>query len=151
PVGLVAFDTIIRASLPPRSKRTQLGSMLAALCHLNPAGETDGPHCLPHLPTQTRGETPALVFNRLPTAPPPVLGSLHRLRHRGHEIILFHILDEAEVHFPFEGMIEFEDVEDHDKLTLDARGMRTDYLQAVGEFQSFYRAECAKANIDYVA
>ena len=38
--------------------------------------------------------------------------SLHHLRHRGNEVILFHILDEAEVHFPFEGLIEFEDVED---------------------------------------
>src|SRR2546430_1814777 len=31
--------------------------------------------------------------------------------------------------------IEFEDVEDHDKLTIDARGMRGDYLQTLGEFQ----------------
>ena len=28
-------------------------------------------------------------------------------------MILFHILDEAEVQFPFEGMVEFEDVEEH--------------------------------------
>ena len=60
------------------------------------------------------------------------------------------LFDEAEVHFPFEGMIEFEDVEEHAKLTLDARGMRGDYLKSLAEFQDFYRRECAKANIDYV-
>ena len=79
------------------------------------------------------------------------LDRLHHLRHRGHDVILFHILDEAEVHFPFEGTIEFEDVEEERKLTLDARGMRPDYLKSLAEFQAFYRTECAKANIDYVA
>ena len=54
------------------------------------------------------------------------------------------------MHFPFEGVIEFEDVEGGDRLTLDARGMRDDYLQAVEEFREYYRDECAKANIDYV-
>jgi len=33
---------------------------------------------------------------------------------------------------------------------LDAKGMRSDYLQAIAEFQEQYRGECAKANIDYV-
>ena len=52
--------------------------------------------------------------------------------------------------FPFEGLIEFEDAETPDRLTLDAQGMREDYLEAVEEFRETYRSECAKANIDYV-
>jgi uncharacterized protein (DUF58 family) len=150
PVGLVTFDTQIRTSLPPRSKRTQLGTMLAVLSNLRPAGQTDVAQCLHQLAAMVRGRGLIMLFSDLLTAPEPILQSLHHLRHRGHEIIVFHILDEAEVHFPFEGLIEFEDVEDHDKLTLDARGMRGDYLQALREFQDFYRRECAKANIDYV-
>jgi hypothetical protein len=54
------------------------------------------------------------------------------------------------VHFPFEGVVEFQDVEEDRKLTLDARNMRADYLQSLGEFQENYRRECARANIDYV-
>src|SRR5271165_3971169 len=45
PVGLVTFDTQIRASLPPRSKRTQLANILALLSNLNPAGQTDIAAC----------------------------------------------------------------------------------------------------------
>src|SRR5207245_2475889 len=41
PVGLVTFDTQIRTSLPPRSKRTQLGNILSILANLKPAGTTD--------------------------------------------------------------------------------------------------------------
>src|ERR1700722_13251677 len=92
-----------------------------------------------------------MIFSDLLTDPEPVLQSLHHLRHRGHEIILFHVLDEAEVHFPFDGLIEFADVETADKLTIDAKGMRGDYLQAVESFQATYREECSKANVDYVA
>src|SRR5262245_54522970 len=150
PVGLVAFDTAIRASLPPRSKRTQLGAMLSLLANLRPTGETAIAPCLHQLAAMIRGKSLVMVFSDLLTDPGPVIESLHHLRHRGHEVILFHILDEAEVHFPFDGLIEFTDVETPDRLTLDARGMRTDYLSAVREFQETYRVDCAKAQIDYV-
>jgi uncharacterized protein (DUF58 family) len=150
PVGLVTFDTRIRACLPPRSKRTQLATMLAVLANLKPAGETDVGACLHQLAAMIRSKSLVMLFSDLLTDPEPVLESLHHLRHRGNEIILFHILDEAEVYFPFEGVIEFEDVEEHDKLTIDARSMRSDYLQEVGQFRERYREECAKANIDFV-
>src|SRR5471030_1115188 len=46
PVGLVAFDTKIRSSLPPRSKRSQLANVLAVLANLQPTGQTDVAACL---------------------------------------------------------------------------------------------------------
>jgi uncharacterized protein (DUF58 family) len=150
PVGLVTFDTRIQASLPPRSKRTQLGTILAVLANLKPSGQTDVSQCLHQLAAMIRSKSLVVLFSDLMTEPEPVLQSLHHLRHRGNEVIIFHILDEAEVHFPFDGVIEFEDVEVHDKLMVDARGIRGDYLKAVTQFQEFYRTECAKANIDYV-
>jgi uncharacterized protein (DUF58 family) len=150
PVGLVTFDTQLRTSLPPRSKRTQLGNILSVLANLKPAGTTDLAGSLHQLASMIRGKSLVMVFSDLLTDPGPVLGALHHLRHRGNEVILFHILDEAEVHFPFEGLVEFEDVESPDRLTVDARGMRDDYLDELGRFQQFYRTECSKANVDYV-
>lgn len=91
-----------------------------------------------------------MLFSDLLTDPKPVIDSLHHLRHKGNDIILFHILDEAEVHFPFEGVIQFEDVEEEQKLTLDAKGMRKDYLDAVEEFRTRYREDCVRAGIDYL-
>lgn len=151
PVGLVTFDTRIQACLPPRSKRTQLGTILAVLANLKPTGQTDVAACLHQLVAMIRTKSLVMVFSDLLTDPVPVIQSLHHLRHRGNDIILFHILDEAEVHFPFEGVIEFKDVEEEQKLIIDARGMRPDYLHALGEFREYYKAEAAKANIDYVA
>jgi uncharacterized protein (DUF58 family) len=150
PVGLVTFDTKIQAALPPRSKRTQLANILALLSNLKPAGATDVAACLHQLAAMIRNKSLLMIFSDLLTDPEPVIKSLHELRHRGHDIMLFHVLDEAEVHFPFEGLIEFQEVEGTGKLMLDARNMRGDYLKSVSEFQDLYRTECARAGIDYV-
>ncbi len=150
PVGLITFDTQIRASLPPKSKRTQLGAILGILANLKPSGTTDVAHCLHQLAAMIKTRGLVMLFSDLLTDPEPLIHSLHHLRHGGHEVIVFHILDEAEVKFPFDGVIEFEDVEMHDKLVLDAPGIRPDYLKALREFTGHLREECFKANIDYV-
>jgi uncharacterized protein (DUF58 family) len=150
PVGLVTFDTRIQASLPPRSKRTQLGTILAVLANLKPAGKTDVAQCIHQLAAMIRSKSLVMLFSDLLTDPEPVLQSLHHLRHRGNEVILFHILDEAEVHFPFDGVVEFEDVESPQTLTIDAPGMKQDYLESLRAFQERYREECARVDIDYV-
>jgi uncharacterized protein (DUF58 family) len=150
PVGLVTFDTAIRAALPPRSKRTQLASILSLLSSITPSGQTDVAASLHQLASMIRNRSLVMLFSDLLGEPEPVIDALHRLRHRGHEVILFHILDEAEVHFPFDGLVEFTDPESAEKMTLDARGMRGDYLQAVEQFREKLRQECFRARIDYV-
>lgn len=150
PVGLVAFDTQIRQCLPPRSKRTQLATMLALLANLKPAGQTDIAHGLSQLAAMVRSKSLIMLFSDLLADPGPILQSLHQLRHRGHEIIVFHILDEAEVHFPFDGLVEFRDAEENRRMTLDAAGMKPDYVAAVRQFRSQYQEACVKVGIDYV-
>src|SRR5712672_2568309 len=87
PVGLVTFDTAIRASLPPRSKRTQLGQILSLLANLKPSGTTDIAGSLHQLASMVRGKSLIMVFSDLLTDPAPVLKALHHLRHRGNEVI----------------------------------------------------------------
>src|SRR5216684_3037465 len=151
PVGLVAFDTQIRSCLPPKSKRAQLGSILALLANLKPAGQTDVAHGLSQLAAMIRSKSLIMLFSDLLADPEPIMRSLHMLRHRGHDIIVFHILDEAEVHFPFEGLVEFKDVEEDRRMTVDAPGMKPDYLEAVKQFRAKYKEDCARVGIDYLA
>src|SRR5207237_4960085 len=93
PVGLVTFDTRIQASLPPRSKCTQLGTILAVLANLKPAGQTDLAGCVHQLAAMIRSKSLVMIFSDLLNDPEPVLESLHHLRHRGHDLIIFHILN----------------------------------------------------------
>ena len=59
-------------------------------------------------------------------------------------------LDEAEVAFPFDGMVEFTELETEEKLVVDADGARREYLEAVQAFREDYRRTCFHAGIDYV-
>ena len=91
-----------------------------------------------------------MVFSDLLAEPEPIIRALRQLRHRGHDVILFHILDEAEVKFPFSGMVEFEEPESHDKLQVDASNFKADYIKQIEEFREMYRLECLQSRIDYV-
>ncbi len=150
PVGLLTFDEKIRNSLAPKSRRTHLGDVLSLLANLNPAGKTDIAPSLTQIAAMLRHASLVMVFSDLLAEPQPVLQALHRLRHRGHDVILFHILDEAEVQFPFDGMVELEEPESRDRLALDAASFRRDYLAELGDFREAYRRECFQAGIDYV-
>src|SRR6202521_3183707 len=131
PVGLIAFDDKIRHSLPPRSKRTQLSAVLSLLANLRPTGQTDIAKSLTQIAVMLRHRSLIMLFTDLFADPDPIIHALRRLRHGGHDVILFHILDEAEVKFPFDGMIEFEEPETREKLRVDATSLRRDYLSAV--------------------
>src|SRR5437868_6552501 len=63
PVGLVTFDTQIRTSLPPRSRRTQLGTILSVLANLKPAGTTDVANCLHQLASMIRSKSLVMLFS----------------------------------------------------------------------------------------
>ena len=150
PVGLITFDERIRSSLRPRTRRGHLGDVLSLLANLQPGGATDIAHSLVQVAAMLRHASLIMVFSDLLGEPGPILQSLYRLRHGGHDVILFHILDEAEVHFPFHGMVELEDPEDHRRLAVDANAFRGDYLAELDAFRDTYRRECSQARIDYV-
>jgi uncharacterized protein (DUF58 family) len=150
PVGVVAFDTQVTQSLPPRSKRTQLGNILSLLAKLSPKGETDVAKSLHQVAGMIRHRSLVMLFSDLLGDPGPIFKAFHRLRHAGHDLIVFHILDEAEALFPFEGMLELEDNETNEKLVVDAEGIKADYLEEVAAFIANYRKECLGARIDYV-
>jgi uncharacterized protein (DUF58 family) len=151
PVGLITFDEKIRESLPPRSKRTQIGHVLSLLSKLQPAGKTEIAKSVIQIAAMLRHRSLVMIFSDLLADPEPILKALRRLRHGGHDVILFHILDEAEVRFPFDGMVEFEDPETNEKLQVDADGFRKDYLNEVQAFCDHYKRQCRQSGIDYVA
>ena len=150
PIGLVTFDQRLRDVIPPKSKRTQLGLILAHLANLKPTGPTDIAKSVTHLVSLLRHKSLVMLFSDLLAEPGPVFQALRRLRHRGHDVILFHILDEAEVSFPYEGMIEFEDPETQQKVVVDATSYRQDYKSEIDAFRALYRQECFQTGVDYV-
>jgi uncharacterized protein (DUF58 family) len=150
PIGLITFDEKLRHSLPAHSKRTQLGNILAMLAQARPGGPTEVATNLRRIAAMIRHRSLLMLFSDLLVDPEPVIQSLQLLRHAGHDVILFHVLDEAEATFPFDGMVDLQDPESEAHQLVDADGMRADYLEAVNELCGRYRRECLSMGADYV-
>ncbi|MEZ6058023.1 MAG: DUF58 domain-containing protein [Planctomycetaceae bacterium] len=150
PVGLMTFDEKFRASLPPKSKRSQLGNLLALLAQAKPAGMTDVAGALRRFAGMVRHKSLVMLFSDLLSDAGPILDAVRMLRFAGHDVILFHVLDEAEVTFPFQGMCDFLDPESERRELVDAAAVRSDYLEALQELRDRYQRECRAVGADFV-
>jgi uncharacterized protein (DUF58 family) len=165
PVGLMSVGDKLRALLPARSRRGHLGDVMAQLSRLEPTGSTDLAGCITQIAAMLKHHSLVMIFSDLlPSSPPSgngsnaddedeienVISALARLRHGGNDVIVFHVLDQAEVEFPYEGPVQFEDSESGETITVDATGFRADYLAQLDEFREAYREGCNRLRIDYL-
>jgi uncharacterized protein (DUF58 family) len=150
PVGLVTFDEQIKNCLQPKSNRQQIGNVLSLLANLQPQGTTDIARSLGQLAAMLKHASLVMIFSDLLADPEAILAALRRLRHDGNDVILFHILDEAEVQFPFTGLVDLEEPESHTHLEIDADSFRRDYLKEIKSFRESYHRDCFQSGIDYV-
>ncbi|GAA5505357.1 DUF58 domain-containing protein [Novipirellula caenicola] len=150
PVGLLTLGEKVRAELPARSRRGHLGDVMARLTQMKPEGNTDLAASLTQVAAMLKHHSLVMLFSDLLDDSEATLSALARLRHGGHDVIVFHILDEAEVNFPYDGPVQFEDSETSETITVDATGFREDYLTQLNEFRDNFRERCANLRIDYV-
>ncbi len=71
------------------------------------------------------------------------------LRHRRHDVMVFHILDDDELQFPFAGMTKFEGLEEQPDLLCDPRSLRDGYLEALEDYLTDVRRGCTRIGVDY--
>jgi hypothetical protein len=91
-----------------------------------------------------------ILVSDLLDEPAQILKGLRLFRFKGNDVIVFHILDQAELELPFEGNILFEDLEAANlNVIADPRAIRQTYRQVVEEFTSQMRKECHDSSIDY--
>ncbi len=149
-VGMGAFNNRIREYARPRSKRSHLGNILAMLSECRPEGGTDVAGSIHEAAAMIRKRGLVILLSDLLEDPDELEKALAHLRYRGHDVILFHILDSAEANFPFRGAMEFTDPETGARLKVDADAARADYLGAVSRFVSDLRRRCRALRVDYV-
>ncbi|MFN8708134.1 MAG: DUF58 domain-containing protein [Planctomyces sp.] len=150
PIGLVTFDDQLRASLPARSRRSQLGDILALLQKCQPSGSTKIAENLRQFGAMIRHRSLMMLMSDLLSDQEEIISAVRMLRHRGHDVILFHILDEAEVTFPFTGSVDFLEPESQENQIMDASAIRSDYLDALREMRERLRSVCLQIGADYV-
>jgi uncharacterized protein (DUF58 family) len=148
--GLVTFSNRIENIIPPRAKRDYLTQIVHALENQRPGGETNVGRILEEIAGQIKRRGIVVLVSDLLDEPAQILKGLRLFRFKGNDVIVFHILDQAELDLPFEGNILFEDLEAANlNVIADPRAIRQTYRQVVEEFTGQMRKECHDSSIDY--
>jgi uncharacterized protein (DUF58 family) len=148
--GVITFSDRIENFVPPRAKRDYLTQILHALETRGPAGETNVGKILDELAGQIKRRGLIILVSDLLDEPEIVLKGLRQFRFKGNDVIVFHLLDPAELDLPFDGNILFEDLEAANlNVVADPRSIRATYRQVVQEFVTDMRKRCHDDAIDY--
>jgi len=147
--GLIAFDSDIRQTLPARASQSHLDAITKTLHVSKPKEKTDIAKILRRVAEATPQRGMVVIFSDFLVDREPLIKGLEMLRHRRQDVMVFHILDDDEVAFPFSGTTRFEGLEELPHLLCDPRALRDGYLEALEEYLVEVRRGCSKLGIDY--
>ncbi|MDR1989663.1 MAG: DUF58 domain-containing protein [Acidobacteriaceae bacterium] len=147
--GLSAFDDRILVRLPPSARGGHLHSLLVTLERLTLGQQTNVSKPLHQLAETIRKRGMVVLISDLLDEPERVVRGLKHFHYRGTEAIVFHLLDPAEVAFPFERATRFEDLETGQEVMAVPALVREHYKKALGDLVERYKRELGAAGIDY--
>tara|TARA_R110002072_G_scaffold228234_12_gene385394 strand:- start:38008 stop:38922 length:915 start_codon:yes stop_codon:yes gene_type:complete len=150
-VGLTMFDETVCRQIPPSNTRQSLGHLFSALEGAKTRDQkTKIGTVLHELAGQLRQRGMVMIFSDLFDEPKDVIQGLREIASRGHDVVVFHIMDHDELEFPFERMTMFEGMEQLPELLCDPKSLRDAYLTEVNGFAEEIRKGCLAQRIDYV-
>ena len=150
-VGLTLFDEVVAKQVPPSNTRQSLGHLFAGLEGAKTREQkTKIGTVLHELAGQLKQRGMVMIFSDLFDEPKEVIQGLREIRSRGHDVIVFHVMDHDELEFPFERMTMFEGMEQLPELLCDPKSLRDAYLAEVNGFAEEIRKGCLAQRIDYV-
>jgi uncharacterized protein (DUF58 family) len=148
-VGLVTFDTAVRDFIPPRGHARHFRAVVETLERATPGGDTDLAGVLHEIAERIRRRSLVIVISDFFDDVEAVLNGLQHFCHRRHEVIVFHLLDPAEIDFPFERITLFEGLEGDAEIVVDPRVMRAGYRNAFAAYLDSLRRGCTEKGVDY--
>lgn len=149
-VGLVTFSTKVQKNLPASSHPNHLKLMLHELENTVVDDQTDVAQVFPELARQIRRRGMIVLFSDLFLDIPTLAEALKQFRLRKHEVIVFHVMHDDELTFPFQDNTLFRGLESPVQLHTEPRALKRAYLDAVEKFLGEVRKTCAATGVDYV-
>lgn len=148
-VGLLTFDTEVRSHTPASRRRGQLMTILSEIDRIQPSELTEFRKPLRFLAEYLTRRGLIVLISDLYDEPDNIISGLKLLRSKGNDIIIFHIMDNFELTFPFEDTAQFEDMETKKKLHVIPEYLRGKYLDILKEHMESIRKELSGMRIDY--
>jgi uncharacterized protein (DUF58 family) len=148
-VGCVAFDDSARMTVPLRTKRNHLDSIIQAMEISEPKNKTDLYQILRQATENYPRRGMMVLVSDLLVEREGLFRGLKLLRSRGHDIMIFHVMDDDELDFPFTGPTRFEGLELPEHLRCNPRALREGYLASLNAYLEEVRRGCVRHNVDY--
>ena len=149
-VGIALFDDAVRRMVRPSGQASHLKELLKVM-DVTPAREKSDLGVVFHdLAERFKKRGVVVVLSDLFDEVPRILTGLKHLRHRRHEVIVFHILDPAEVDFPFRDVTLFQGMEGMPDVVADPHGLRRAYQTELRTYLDDLKRGCQAIDIDYV-
>jgi uncharacterized protein (DUF58 family) len=149
-VGLAAFDDALREYIPPKSTQGVVGTIGRMLEGIEGQPRTNIARLLHEFAQRIPRRGFVVLFSDLLDNVEDFVKGLNHLRFRGHNIIVFHLLDPYELTFPFDGTCKFKGLELDGQIITQPRRVRQAYLDELGKFLRQIRGACERAQVDYV-
>lgn len=149
-VGCITFDEDVRHVVPARSQHTHIDAIIKAMDVSRPKDKTDIEKILRRVAEKAASRSMIVLVSDLLVDREPLFRGLEMLRHGRHDVLVFHVMDEDELSFPFAGTTRFEGMEELEQLLCDPRALRDGYLEALEEYLIEVRRGCARKAIDYM-
>ena len=135
-VSLGIFDDKIRSFIPYTGNLASVHNIITTLSRFDPVTTTGVGDVLHHMAGTIKRRGIVILISDLFDDEQKILEGIQHLRFGGNEVIVFHVLDPYEMEFPFQGMVEFEGLEEAEKLMTRPSEIRKTYMK---EFESFRR------------
>ena len=148
-VGLVTFDNEIRSLMRPSSQASQLRQILEVMESTTSTAKTSTGPIFHDLSERLKKRGVVVIISDLFDRVDSMLAGLKHFRHRRHDVILLHLLDGAEIDFPFQSPTLFKGLEQFSELLADPRSLRRAYLLEFEQFMQSVQAGCRAQKIDY--
>lgn len=148
-VGLLVFADTVLEHLEVDRGPAHLRRLLLTLDRLEPGRGSDLSRPLNKLAEALARRGMVVVISDLLDDPGRIVQGLRHLRFRGADVVVFHVLDHAELTFPFDGATRFHDIESDDEVRAVPALVRVHYLKEIGALLETYRRELRLAGIDY--
>jgi uncharacterized protein (DUF58 family) len=149
-VGLVVYDDAVRRYLKPAGQTSQLKEILRLL-DVTPAREkSDLGLVFNDLAERFKKRGVVVVLSDLFDDVSRIITGLKHFRHRRHEVIVFHVLDPAELDFPFRDTTLFKGLEGMPEILTDPHALKRAYQAELGLFLEELEKGCRMVDIDYV-
>lgn len=148
-VGLVTFDQEIRQFLGPRARPTQFRRVLDMLEPVAGEGDTDIGTILHQVAERIRRRGLVIVISDFIDDEARVANGLQHFRHDNHEVIVFQVMDDAELAFPYDRITRFKDMEGVGRVVANPKSLRTRYLSRMQAFLDNVQTACFERGISY--